>query len=60
MGTYVYAAFATYFGVFLFVVLQIVEDKLPEKSRGAIKIGVPTLFIISLFLNFWINNETYA
>ena len=60
LGSYVYATFATYFGVFLFVVLEIVEDKLPEKSRGVIKIGIPTFFIVSLFLNFWINNETYA
>ena len=57
-GCYIYCVFATYFAIFLYIILSVVEDKFPEKHRALIKLLVPGFWIVSLYFNFWINDET--
>lgn len=55
-STYIYAAIATYFYLFFFIFFEVIEHKL-SGNKDLIKLGVPGLFLFTLFMNFWINNE---
>ena len=57
MSTYIFAAIMTYFFLATYYLLEVIDEKFAESRRRIFKVAIPSIFLVMLFFNFWIDNE---